>query len=78
MYMQGIRKTPNAYKELTAFGHGGGTLGFTATMQWFENTDIIVVMLTNVGRMHSGLSPTPPSLFYREVLLPAVMRYLGR
>jgi D-alanyl-D-alanine carboxypeptidase len=77
MYMQGISKTPNSYKELTAFGHGGGTLGFSATMQWFENTDIIVVMLTNVGGMHSGFQ-SPSSLFYRQVLLPAVMRYLGR
>jgi hypothetical protein len=46
-------------------------------MQWFENTDIIVVMLTNVGGMHSGFQ-SPSSLFYRQVLLPAVMRYLGR
>ena len=77
-YMQGIGKITNYYQGLTVFGHSGGTLGFTAMMNWFENTDIIVVMLTNVGGMHSGLGPSPPSMFYREVLLPAVMQYLGR
>lgn len=77
-YMQGINKVTNYYRERTAFGHSGGTLGFTAMMYWFENTDIIVVMLTNVGGMHSGLRPSPPDMFYREILLPAVMRYLGR
>jgi hypothetical protein len=40
---------------------------------WF-----IVVMLTNVGGMHSALSTSPVSLFFRQVWLPAVMRYLGR
>jgi D-alanyl-D-alanine carboxypeptidase len=77
-YMQGISKVTDYYRERTVFGHGGGTLGFSAAMYWFENTDIIVVMLTNVGGMHSGLRPSLPGLFYRDVLLPAVMRYLGR
>ena len=77
-YMQGISKVTNYYQGRTAFGHGGGTLGFSAGMYWFENTDIIVVMLTNIGRMHSGLRQSPPSMFYREILLPAVMRYLDR
>jgi len=77
-YMQGISKVTNYYQDRTAFGHGGGTLGFTAAMYWFENTDIIVVMLTNIGRMHSGLKQSPPSIFYHEVLLPSVMQYLDR
>jgi hypothetical protein len=34
-----------------------------------------VVMLTNVGGMHSGLSPSPPGLFFRQVWLPAVLRW---
>ena len=76
-YMQGISQITHHYKGRTAFGHSGGTLGFTAMMYWFENTDIIVVMLTNIGGMHSGLRVSPPGLFYYEVLLPAVMRYLG-
>lgn len=75
-YMQGISKISNFYPGLTAYGHSGGTLGFSAMMYWFENTDIIVVMLTNVGGMHSNLRLSPPGKFYREVLLPAVERYL--
>ena len=77
-YMQGISKITDFYLGQNAFGHSGGTLGFTAMMYWFENTDLIVVMLTNIGGMHSGLRQSPPGLYYREILLPAVMRYLNR
>jgi D-alanyl-D-alanine carboxypeptidase len=77
-YMQGISRSEGFYGDLAAFGHSGGTLGFTAYMYWIEDTDIIVVMLANVGGMHSGLSPSPVSLFFRQVLLPRIMRYLGR
>jgi D-alanyl-D-alanine carboxypeptidase len=77
-YMQGISRSEGFYGDLAAFGHSGGTLGFTAYMYWLEDTDIIVVMLANVGGMHSGLSPSPVSLFFRQVLLPRMMRYLGR
>jgi len=51
--------------------------GFTAYMYWLEGTDVILVLLANVGGMHSGLSPSPVSLFFREVLLPQVMRYVA-
>jgi D-alanyl-D-alanine carboxypeptidase len=77
-YMQGISRTEGFYGDYAAFGHSGGTLGFTAYMYWLEDTDVIVVMLANVGGMHSGLSPSPVSLFFRQVLLPRSMRYLGR
>lgn len=77
-FMQGISKVENFYQGLNAYGHPGGTLGFAALMYWFEDTDIIVVMLTNIGYMHSGLQQSPPSIFYSEVLIPAVMQYLGR
>jgi len=77
-YLQGISRTSDFYEGTAAFGHSGGTLGFTAYMYWLEDTDIILVMLANVGGMHSGLSPSPVSLFFRQVLLPRVMRYLDR
>jgi D-alanyl-D-alanine carboxypeptidase len=77
-YMQGISRTVDFFQGTPAFGHSGGTLGFTAYMYWLEGTDVIVVMLTNVGGMHSALSPSPVSLFFRQVWLPAVMRYLDR
>jgi len=77
-YMQGVHKVNDFYNDCAVFGHGGGTLGFTGMMHWFEKNDIVVVLLTNVGGMHSGLKPSPVGLFYREVLLPAVMQFLGR
>lgn len=77
-YMQGISRTENYYEDYAILGHGGGTLGFTAGMYWLEDTDIVVVLLTNVGQMHSGLQRSPISWFFRDVWLPAVMRYLGR
>jgi D-alanyl-D-alanine carboxypeptidase len=77
-YMQGISRTEDYYEGIAAFGHGGGTLGFTAYMYWLEDTDIILVALSNVGGMHSALSPSPVSLFFREALLPRVMRTVNR
>lgn len=77
-YLQGIAWSDDFYGDLDAYGHSGGTLGFTAYMYWLADTDIIVAMLTNVGGMHSGLSPSPPGLFFHQVWLPAVLRYLGR
>ena len=76
-YLQGISRTEDFYQGIAAYGHSGGTLGFTAYLYWLEGTDIIVVLLANVGGMHSGLSPSPVSLFFRQVWLPAAMRYLG-
>jgi D-alanyl-D-alanine carboxypeptidase len=76
-YLQGIAWSEDFVGDLDAFGHSGGTLGFTAFMYWLEDTDVIVVMLTNVGGMHSGLSPSPPGLFFRQVWLPAVLRWAG-
>ena len=77
-YMQGVLKIKNFYNDYAIFGHGGGTLGFTAMMYWLEKTDVTVVMLTNVGGMHSGLNPSPVGIFYRDVLLPATLQFLGR
>lgn len=75
-YMQGIARTEGFFQEYAAFGHSGGTLGFTAYMYWLEGTETTLVLLANVGGMHSGLSPSPVGLFFREVWVPAVMRYL--
>jgi len=77
-YMQGISMVGNFSEGHNAFGHSGATLGFTAFMYWIEDTDIIIVMLTNIGQMHSGFQLSPPSVFYDKVLVPAVMQYLGR
>ncbi len=75
-YLQGISSSLNYYNGEKAFGHSGGTLGFTAMMFWLEDSDVSIVLLTNVGRMHSNVNPSPVSLFYKEVLLPAVFKYI--
>jgi D-alanyl-D-alanine carboxypeptidase len=77
-YMQGLLRINDYYNGHAVVGHGGGTLGFTSKMYWLEEAGVIVVLLTNVGEMHSGLKPSPVGLFYREVLIPAVMQFLGR
>jgi D-alanyl-D-alanine carboxypeptidase len=77
-YMQGVLRIKDYYNDRAVIGHGGGTLGFTAKMYWLEETDIVVILLTNVGEMHSGLNPSPVGMFYREVLFPAVIQFLGR
>jgi D-alanyl-D-alanine carboxypeptidase len=76
-YMQGVHRISNFHNDRAALGHGGGTLGFTAKMYWLEQTDIVVVLLTNVGQMHSGLRPSPVGLFYEEALFPAALQFLG-
>ena len=77
-YMQGISRSEGFFEDYAAFGHSGGTLGFTAYMYWLEGTDITIVMLANVGGMHSSLSPSPVSLFFRQVLLPRIMLAVTR
>jgi D-alanyl-D-alanine carboxypeptidase len=77
-YLQGISRTEQYYEGHARLGHGGGTLGFSAAMYWFENTDVVMVLLTNVGAMHSGLMMSPVGNFMSRLWLPEVMRYLGR
>lgn len=77
-YMQGVLKINDFYNDCAVFGHGGGTLGFTALMYWLEDTDIVVVLLANVGDMHSGLNPSPVGMFFKDVFLPAILKFLGR
>jgi D-alanyl-D-alanine carboxypeptidase len=77
-YMQGLLRINDYYNDRAVIGHGGGTLGFTSKMYWLEKTGIIVVLLTNVGEMHSDLKPSPVGMFYKGVLLPTVLQFLGR
>ena len=77
-YLQGISRTEQYYDDYARLGHGGGTLGFSAGMYWLEDTDVVVVMLANIGAMHSGLMMSPTGVFFSELWLPAVMRYVGR
>jgi hypothetical protein len=56
--MQGILKIDDFHNGEAAFGFGGGTLGLTSRTYWLEKSDPVLVLLTNVGCMHSGLKPT--------------------
>ena len=77
-YMQGISRSEDYVGGYTVMGHGGATLGFSATMYWLEDTDIVVVFLANVGQMHSDFLQSPINLFFRNVWMPTVLRSLGR
>jgi len=54
-------------------GHMGAVLGYTASMQWFEDKDLAMVVLANVGTMHIGQSlPNAATLAYQEKFLALV------
>jgi D-alanyl-D-alanine carboxypeptidase len=74
-YMQGISRERASYSLYPLVGHSGGTIGFTAMMYWLEEKDLIVVAMTNIGHMHSGLVISPMKLFNERVFYPAVARY---
>lgn len=74
-YMQGIARSYDIHERYPLVGHSGGTLGFTTRMHWLEGIDLILVVMTNIGTMHSGFIASPPGLFYERVLLPAVVAY---
>ena len=76
-YLYGVVRWTDAYGAMTVLGHGGGTLGYSAAMFWFEKIDLAVVALSNIGTMHSGLRASPAGVFFQSVLLPAVIEALG-
>lgn len=47
-------------EEGALIGEDGGVLGFGAVMGWLEHEDLVVVVMTNVGSMHSGDSAYYP------------------
>ncbi|MEO1280596.1 MAG: serine hydrolase domain-containing protein [Pseudomonadota bacterium] len=44
----------DAGKGVALIGHQGGALGFNAVMAWIEGTDAAIVILANLGTIHSG------------------------
>lgn len=50
-------------------GHGGNVLGFSATTWWFEETDCVLALLTNVGSMHSGPDAWSASRIFESTTL---------
>jgi D-alanyl-D-alanine carboxypeptidase len=51
---RGIFRMPVRENGANMINHGGGVLGYSAFMGWVENTEISVVVLINVGTMHSS------------------------
>jgi hypothetical protein len=52
------------YDSVSVIGHTGDVLGFSATLGWLEDQDMVLVLLANGGSMHSGagsyfLAPRP-------------------
>lgn len=72
-YFHGVSRWTDAYGSMSLLGHAGGTLGYSAAMYWFEEIDLTVAALSNIGSMHSGLYAPPARVFFQHVLLPAVM-----
>ncbi|MFL2840291.1 MAG: serine hydrolase domain-containing protein [Pseudohongiellaceae bacterium] len=42
---------------LALIGHGGSVLGFTGSLYWVKDADVVVAVVCNVGTMHSGSVP---------------------
>lgn len=40
-------------RERAVIGHGGNVLGFGAEFIWLEDEDLVIVLLSNAGAMHS-------------------------
>ncbi len=74
-YMQGVSRSLTMHPHYPLVGHAGGTLGFSTMMHWLEGIDLIVVVATNIGGMHSGLIASPLGLFNERALLPAALHY---
>ena len=56
-------------------GEDGGVLGFGAVMGWLEHEDLVIVVMTNVGSMHSGEAAFYPLKLVRSAsFLRAALR----
>ncbi|MEO0400585.1 MAG: serine hydrolase domain-containing protein [Pseudomonadota bacterium] len=42
------------YPDDVLIGHGGNVLGYTANMHWRDSGDVVVMVMANIGSMHSG------------------------
>lgn len=62
------------------YGHSGGVLGFSAAMYWQADKDLVMVVLMNIGTMHSGEEGNPALVFersyFRDIFLPAATHYV--
>jgi D-alanyl-D-alanine carboxypeptidase len=61
----------------TLIGEDGGVLGFGAVMGWLEHEDLVIVVMTNVGSMHSGDAAYYPLKLVKSARFIAAARRLG-
>ncbi len=59
-------------------GYDGGVLGFGAVMGWLEHDDLVVVIMTNVGMMHTGDDAWYPLQLVRSKAFVRSARQLAR
>ena len=71
----GLFREPLAGGSL--IGYDGGVLGFGAVMGWLEDQDLVIVIMTNAGSMHSGNAAYYPLKLVRSARFVAAARRLG-
>jgi D-alanyl-D-alanine carboxypeptidase len=60
-------------------GHTGGVLGYSASMQWSEADQLALVVLSNVGSMHSGAGlPNATSIATCDEFINAALEYAAQ
>jgi D-alanyl-D-alanine carboxypeptidase len=59
-------------------GYDGGVLGFGGVMGWVEGEDLVIVILTNVGTMHSGDEAYFPLKLVKTASFVSAARRLAR
>jgi D-alanyl-D-alanine carboxypeptidase len=47
---------------LIAIGHDGNVLGFSGSLYWLDDADIVIATLSNAGSMHAGTVPNVISM----------------
>ena len=73
---QGLFREPLENGSLIGFD--GGVLGFGAVMGWLEGEDLVVVIQTNVGTMHSGDAAYYPLKLVKTAAFVTAARRLAR
>lgn len=66
------------YGKEKLIGYTGNVLGFGAAMGWVPDEDVVIVVLTNVGAMHSGPTAYYPEKLLKDTQVIAAARALAR
>ncbi|MBS0380193.1 MAG: beta-lactamase family protein [Proteobacteria bacterium] len=66
------------YGRERLIGYTGNVLGFGAAMGWVPDEDVVIVVMTNAGSMHSGQSAYWPERFLKDTAFIHDARALAR